>query len=86
MLLCSTDMSARSSKSNCECQCLRHLNTYREDLGICVDDVRGKYLYAGRGGDSLAIICLSLCLGLAGLHSMPSNPISVTPAMLLIPF
>ncbi|XP_055620386.1 uncharacterized protein LOC129764862 [Toxorhynchites rutilus septentrionalis] len=28
------------SKVECKCQCLPHLTTYREDLGICVDDVR----------------------------------------------
>ncbi|XP_062544650.1 uncharacterized protein LOC134211611 [Armigeres subalbatus] len=26
--------------TECKCQCLPHLTTYREDLGICVDDVR----------------------------------------------
>ncbi|XP_058830263.1 uncharacterized protein LOC131689293 [Topomyia yanbarensis] len=26
--------------TECKCQCLSHLTTYREDLGICVDDVR----------------------------------------------
>ncbi|XP_055608316.1 uncharacterized protein LOC129755719 [Uranotaenia lowii] len=28
------------SPIECKCQCLSHLTTYREDLGICVDDVR----------------------------------------------
>ncbi|XP_055533572.1 uncharacterized protein LOC129723399 [Wyeomyia smithii] len=33
------DMSSALG-TECKCQCLSHLTTYREDLGICVDDVR----------------------------------------------
>ncbi|KFB43234.1 AGAP007099-PA-like protein [Anopheles sinensis] len=33
------DMSADAG-IECKCQCLPHLSTYREDLGICVDDIR----------------------------------------------
>lgn len=29
---------------NCKCQCFSHLNSFREDLNICVDDIHGKYL------------------------------------------
>ncbi|KAL9699084.1 hypothetical protein quinque_002525 [Culex quinquefasciatus] len=34
------DMLTAESETECKCQCLPHLATYREDLGICVDDVR----------------------------------------------
>lgn len=40
----STDMLS-DLETECKCQCLSHLATYREDLGICVDDVRGKLFY-----------------------------------------
>uniref|UniRef100_A0A182P474 Shavenoid isoform B-like N-terminal domain-containing protein n=1 Tax=Anopheles epiroticus TaxID=199890 RepID=A0A182P474_9DIPT len=33
------DMSSDAG-IECKCQCLPHLSTYREDLGICVDDIR----------------------------------------------
>ncbi|XP_058066199.1 uncharacterized protein LOC131215820 [Anopheles bellator] len=33
------DMSSDAG-IECRCQCLPHLSTYREDLGICVDDIR----------------------------------------------
>uniref|UniRef100_A0A182U2Q0 Shavenoid isoform B-like N-terminal domain-containing protein n=1 Tax=Anopheles melas TaxID=34690 RepID=A0A182U2Q0_9DIPT len=35
------DMSSDAG-IECKCQCLPHLSTYREDLGICVDDIRGE--------------------------------------------
>lgn len=28
----------------CKCQCLPHLDTFREDLNICVDDIHGKFI------------------------------------------
>lgn len=37
-------MSTKSRIDDCKCQCLPHMNTYREDLGICVDDIHGKFL------------------------------------------
>uniref|UniRef100_A0A182LSV4 Shavenoid isoform B-like N-terminal domain-containing protein n=1 Tax=Anopheles culicifacies TaxID=139723 RepID=A0A182LSV4_9DIPT len=36
------DMSSDAG-IECKCQCLPHLSTYREDLGICVDDIRGEF-------------------------------------------
>lgn len=40
----STAMKYRKAKNQrdnkfCKCQCLNHLKTYREDKGICVNDV-----------------------------------------------
>uniref|UniRef100_A0A182SH45 Shavenoid isoform B-like N-terminal domain-containing protein n=1 Tax=Anopheles maculatus TaxID=74869 RepID=A0A182SH45_9DIPT len=35
------DMSSDAG-IECKCQCLPHLSTYREDLGICVDDIRAR--------------------------------------------
>lgn len=29
-------------EDDCRCQCLPHLDTFREDLNICVDDIHGK--------------------------------------------
>lgn len=31
------------AQDSCACQCLPYMKTYREDLGICVDDVHGRY-------------------------------------------
>lgn len=28
--------------NDCKCQCLPHLDAFREDLNICVDDIHGK--------------------------------------------
>lgn len=39
------DMSSKSRIDDCKCQCLPHMNTYREDLGICVDDIHGKFFF-----------------------------------------
>lgn len=39
------DMSSKSRIDDCKCQCLPHMNTYREDLGICVDDIHGKLFF-----------------------------------------
>lgn len=50
-LLSSSSTSSLSSASvqtslingeSCQCRCLPYLNTYREDLGICVDDIHGE--------------------------------------------
>lgn len=38
-------MSSKSRIDDCKCQCLPHMNTYREDLGICVDDIHGKFFF-----------------------------------------
>lgn len=38
-----TDMSSQSNEHDCKCQCLPHIHTYREDQGICVDEIRGKW-------------------------------------------
>lgn len=32
----------KSNMNDCRCQCLPHLATFREDLNICVDDIRGE--------------------------------------------
>lgn len=29
----------RAEKKQCKCQCLNHLKTFREDTGICVNDL-----------------------------------------------
>lgn len=34
----------RVNNDNCRCQCLPHLDTFREDLNICVDDIHGECL------------------------------------------
>lgn len=39
----------KRNDDDCRCQCFPHLNTFREDLNICVDDIHGKYLYQGVG-------------------------------------
>uniref|UniRef100_A0A336LWW9 CSON004347 protein n=1 Tax=Culicoides sonorensis TaxID=179676 RepID=A0A336LWW9_CULSO len=35
------DMSIKPKEYECKCQCLPHIHTYREDQGICVDEIRG---------------------------------------------
>ena len=35
--------TANNGGESCQCRCLPYLNTYREDLGICVDDIHGMY-------------------------------------------
>lgn len=35
-----TDAYKSFSTKTCKCKCLKHLSTYREDLGICVDSIR----------------------------------------------
>lgn len=36
-------------QSGCTCRCLPYLRAYREDLGICVDDIHGEYMAEGNG-------------------------------------
>ena len=36
------------AETDCRCQCLPYMDTYREDLGICVDDIHGELLYNTR--------------------------------------
>lgn len=38
--------TANANGESCQCRCLPYLNTYREDLGICVDDIHGELLKA----------------------------------------
>lgn len=33
----------------CSCRCLPYLRAYREDLGICVDDIHGKLVKMNYG-------------------------------------
>lgn len=32
----------KTNTDDCKCQCLPHLESFREDLNICVDDIHGK--------------------------------------------
>lgn len=34
-----------NGNDNCKCQCLPHLESFREDLSICIDDIHGKLKY-----------------------------------------
>lgn len=34
----------RPNNDDCKCQCLPHLDAFREDLNICVDDIHGEYM------------------------------------------
>jgi hypothetical protein len=34
--------SSKEASSNCKCQCLKHLQTFREDKGFCVDTIEGN--------------------------------------------
>ncbi|CAD7077306.1 unnamed protein product [Hermetia illucens] len=34
-----SNSGSNGKMEKCQCRCLQHLNTYREDLGICVDDI-----------------------------------------------
>lgn len=35
----------QSSESGCTCKCLPYQRAYREDLGICVDDIHGRLIF-----------------------------------------
>lgn len=35
------EVKSLSKPTNCKCQCVNHLKTYREDDGYCVDTIRG---------------------------------------------
>lgn len=41
-----SDVNAKykANTGDCKCQCLPHLDSFREDLNICVDDIHGKFL------------------------------------------
>lgn len=35
----------QNNVDDCKCQCLPHLDAFREDLNICVDDIHGKRVF-----------------------------------------
>lgn len=41
--LAAAAITTNNGGESCQCRCLPYLNTYREDLGICVDDIHGMY-------------------------------------------
>ncbi|GAB0097709.1 uncharacterized protein DMENIID0001_133750 [Sergentomyia squamirostris] len=69
------DMSAKSDLMNCKCQCLPHLSTYREDVGICVDDIHECTLAPFVSGSSMEKIPF-VFLPLRGQIIHPSREIN----------
>ncbi|XP_053965992.1 uncharacterized protein LOC128868192 [Anastrepha ludens] len=72
----SGDRSAgRDASESCQCRCLPYLSTYREDLGICVDDIHECSLSPFVSGSSSEKIPF-VFLPLRGQIIYPSREIS----------
>lgn len=46
-----------SGETGCTCRCLPYQRAYREDLGICVDDIHGECALRKPSNDSTAKLC-----------------------------
>ncbi|XP_037812218.1 uncharacterized protein LOC119603982 isoform X1 [Lucilia sericata] len=67
--------AANANGESCQCRCLPYLNTYREDLGICVDDIHECTLSPFVSGSSSEKIPF-VFLPLRGQIIYPSREIS----------
>lgn len=60
------------SATYCSCRCHRHLPTFREDLRICVDDIRGEFYFF--------LLLISSDLYISRFFVGTSSDISVIPS------